>query len=112
MLSHSWLISRLVCMSRENIQALEIFLMDKLFQSEHFLSREQTTEQNKTNKQTRTPTLENYLSSWDIILYQACLQNKVKHFQRIWLNAFQDPIPYLERGHDTAISQTGKEHPA
>lgn len=60
MLSHSWLISKLMCMSRENIQALEIFFMDKLFKCEHFLSREQTTEQNKPNKQ---PTLGNYLSS-------------------------------------------------
>lgn len=40
MLSHSWLISKLVRMSRENIQALEIFLMDKLFKWEHIISRE------------------------------------------------------------------------
>lgn len=51
MFSHSWLINRLVCMSTENIQALEIFLMDELLKLEQSLSRERNTGQNKqTNR--------------------------------------------------------------
>lgn len=47
MFSHSWLINRLVCMSTENIQALEIFLMDELLKLEQSLSRERNTGQKK-----------------------------------------------------------------
>lgn len=57
--------------------------MDKLFKWEHFLSREQTAEQTKQTT-TNPLTLGNYLGSWDIILYQAWLQNKVKLLGRIW----------------------------